>query len=89
MFQEKTIFESPWFVFVAIADDVLVACGRGRDRFPFAMRRKSCASHATQVGLSYFANDGIRSFKRPGEAFATSALEPRIEVCTYTDLVSQ
>jgi hypothetical protein len=89
MFQEKTIFESSWFVFVAIADDVLVAWGCGRDRFPFAMRRKAGAPHATQIGSSYFANDGIRRLKRPGKALSTAAREPRIEVCTNTDLVSQ
>jgi hypothetical protein len=53
------------------------------------MRRKAGAPHATQIGLSYFANDGIRRLKRPGKAFSAAAREPRIEVCTNTDLVSQ
>ncbi|MCY1219466.1 hypothetical protein D9M72_314430 [compost metagenome] len=85
--KQEAVLERPRLVFVAIADDVLVASRRGSHRRPFSMRRETSAAHPAQVGLLDLGNDRGRFAQGPGQPFSAAACQPGIQVGANPDVL--
>jgi hypothetical protein len=59
LFHQHAILERAWLRFVRVADQVVRARGRARDRVPFTPGRKERAAATDQPGVRHFADDGV------------------------------